>query len=671
MCERHCRSSAWMLLPLLAIASLVPVNAQTTTSPRPAAELLDLSIEDLMQVEVTTVTRLTESRKDTPAAVTVITQEDIRRSGATSIPEVLRQVPGLYVARLDGNKWSVTTRGFGGRFANKMLVLVDGVSVYSPLFSGTFWEVENVLLEDIERIEVVRGPGGAGWGANAVNGVINIITAPAGKTPGGLLRLGAGTEERTRAGVRYTEEISDALKLRVSGQYSNRGDQRALGGGDAYDSYWSANSQLRLDWEPEGPDSLTFVAKALRNEFHETYRLASQLPPYSIEYGDNSYVEHGNLMLRWKRQLDEADEIQLQAYLDHWRNSAVVLLDERHVADVEAQRRFSFGEGHELVYGAGVRYVWDEIKSRYATFDPGVNDETTFSAFGNLSLWAVPEKLRFVLGMRVEHNDYTGLEFEPTLRLSWLVNEKHTLWGAVSRAVRVPARGEIDIFLPAMAGPGFVAGLNGSPDLDSENLVAYEVGYRYVPSTRFTLEATAFANRYDDLRTLELRAPYLRVWDGWPVWAIPVQPFNNMEALAVGGSVAIDYQPRPWWSIRASYAYLNVDLDLNAKTIDFISSEFAGDSPRNQITLWNSFDIGKRVTLDVLTQYVDDLSTLDVESYVNANIRLGWRPREDLELAITASHLLDPSRLEYRASLLDTLPSEIQRGVYAEISWKF
>lgn len=663
--------SAGLSLSLVLISSLAAWSAMAEETPKGAADLLEMSLEDLMQVEVTTVTRLTESRRATPAAVTVLTQEDIRRSGATSVPEVLRQVPGVYVSRLDGNKWSVTSRGFGGRFANKMLVLVDGVSIYSPLFSGTFWEVENVLLEDIERIEVVRGPGGAGWGANAVNGVINIITAAPSKTPGGLLRVGAGTEERARVGLRYTEEVSEDLRLRISGQYMNRDDQRSLGGGEAFDSYWSGNSQLRLDWTPEGQDSLTFIAKALHSEFNETYRLGSQLPPYMRDYPDNSYVDQGNLMLRWKRQLDEGEELQVQAYFDHWRNSSVVIMDERHVVDLEAQHRLPIGNGHELVYGAGVRHVWDEIGSRYATFSPEENSETTYSAFANLSLWAIPDRLRFVLGTRAEHNDYTGLELEPTLRLAWTPGEKHTLWAAVSRAIRAPARGETDIFLPALAGPGFLAALDGNPDLDSESLLACEVGYRYMPSTRFTVEATTFINQYDDLRTLEVQAPYLKLWDHWPVLVIPIETYNNMEATAVGGSVTIDYRPRPWWRLRASYAYLNIDLDLDAKTFDFISADAAGDAPRNLITLWNGFDITKNVSLDVLTQFVDELPALDVESHINASIRLAWRPREDLELALNGSNLFAPSKLEFRSSLLDTLPSEIQRGVYAELSWKF
>lgn len=661
------RASVVCLLSFLLLASV----SQGEESRSTAEELLDLSLEDLMQVEVTTVTRLTESRKDTPAAVTVLTQEDIRRSGATSIPEVLRQVPGVYVARLDGNKWSVTTRGFGGRFANKMLVLVDGVSIYSPIFSGTFWEVENVLLEDIERIEVVRGPGGASWGANAVNGVINIITFAAAKTPGGLLRVGGGSEERTRLGLRYTEKVSEDLSLRFSGQYMNRGNQRSLGGGEAFDWYWSGNTQLRLDWTPDGPDSITFVAKALYSELHEVYRLASPLPPYSSAYKDTSDVEHGNLMLRWKHKIEEDDEVQVQAYFDHWRNNSVVIGDERHVLDLETQRRQGFGDGHEVAYGIGVRHVWDEIESGYASFLPPTHNETTYSAFANVSLWAVPERLRFVIGARAEHNDYTGIEIEPTVRIAWTPAPKHTLWAAISRAVRVPARGETDIFLPSLAAPGLLASLNGNNDLDSESLVAYEIGYRYVPSTRLTLESTAFINDYTDLRTLEVQAPYLRLWQGWPVLNLPIEAMNNMEALSVGGSVALEYRPRDWWRLRASYAYLNVDLDLNARTIDFISDDAAGDAPRNIVSLWNSFEITKSVSLDLLTQFVDELPALRVKSYVNADFRLSWRPRDDLELALMGKNLWAPSRLEYRASLLDTLPSEIQRGVYAEVSWKF
>ena len=635
-----------------------------------AQELMDLSIEDLMKVEVTTATRMKERRSDSAAAVTVLTQEDIRRSGATSIPEVLRLAPGVQVARLDGNKWSVTARGFGGRFANKMLVLVDGVSIYSPLFSGTFWEVENVLLEDIERIEIVRGPGGSSWGANAVNGVINIITFPASKT-GNLMRVGAGTEDKVRVGARVSEQVSENLALRVSGNYMDRGTQRRTGGGEAFDDYDTMSTQFRLDWTPPGPDHLTLQAKAFHGTFHETYQLGVQYPPFSAEVPDESYVEQGNLMLQWTHAFDEDDKLQVRAYVDHWRNDSVIILDERQVADLEIQRQQVVGNGHDIVYGIGVRHVRDDIQAEYAYFDPRKSEETTYSAFMNAGLWAVPEKLRFVLGVRMEVNDYTGFEMEPTLRAVWTPNEKHTLWGAVSRAVRVPARGETDIFLPSFAGPGVLAALDGNPDMDSESMISYELGYRYFPRPTLALESTLFFSNYDKLRTLELSTPYLDLWNCLPTLVIPAMTRNNLDATTIGGSVSMDWRPKEWWRLRTSYSYIDLDLELKTRGIDLFTLEAEGDVPRHIVTVWNAFELSERVSLDAIVQYVDELPTLRVEDYFDATVRLSWRPNDAWELSLAGKNLLAPSKLQYRSSLLNTLPSEIQRAVYAEASWSF
>lgn len=633
--------------------------------------LLELDIEELIQIEVSTVSRKKEPKQQTPAAVTVITQEDIRRSGATSLPEALRLVPGLAVAELDANKWSVTARGFGGRYANKLLVLVDGVSIYSPLFSGTFWEIENLLVENIDRIEVVRGPGGAAWGANAVNGVVNIITKSAKDTQGGLLRIGAGTEKRAQIGLRYGEEINENLHLRVSTQYRNMDNYELESGEEAKDRYSLSGLQLRLDWTPSTGDELTFSAKGASASIHETYLLAQPLPPYQSPYNDDNYVNHGNLMLRWRRTFHDGDDFQIRAYYDYWRNGSVIIDDRRQVIDIEVQRRQTLGADNQLVYGGGVRHVWDDVHARYAQFHPARNDETTYSAFAHLTVPLLDDRLKLIAGARLEHNDYTGFEIEPMARFVWSPNHRHTLWGAVSRAVRVPARGETNIYIPAMAGPGFLAALNGYEDLDSESLMAYETGYRFAHGNNFSLEANAFFNDYAKLRSIELMFPRPILWEGLPTLLFPLEARNNLEGTTIGGSVSMDWRIRPWWRMRTSYAYIDADLRFTRPVIDFISKAAEGDVPRTTVTLWNSFELTKRTSLDILTQYVGRLSRLDVPDYVDLDVRLAWRPNDSMELALIGQNLLEPERLEYRASLVDTLPSKVQRGVYAEWSWSF
>jgi iron complex outermembrane receptor protein len=658
------------VLILLGCAGLggTPAFAQTGNAAS-AEDLLNLSMEDLMKVEVSTASRHSESRKQTPAAITVLTAEDIRRSGATSLPEVLRLVRGVYVARLDANKWSVSSRGFGGRFANKMLVLVDGVSIYSPLFSGTFWEAENVMIEDIERIEVIRGPGGATWGANAVNGTINIITKPASET-GNLLRAGTGTEDRARLGVRVSEQVSEDLALRVSGQYLHRGEMEFPQGGGSLDEYYGGDTQFRMDWNPNERDHLTLAAKYIHMKAHESYVLAQRFVPWSRTSHDISLLDQTNLSLQWNRQQDHGGEMTLRAYFDYWDNRSVVLDDRRYVVDVEHEWRRPVGDRVELVYGGGINHVWDDIGARYGAFFPEHTSDTTVDFFGSISYWAVPEKLRLVAGTRAEMNDYTGFEIEPTLRATWLAAENHTVWASISRAIRVPARGETDIFLPSLGFPGGYAALVGNDGMESESLIAYELGYRFTPRPTLALELELFFNHYHDLRTIELTRPYV-AWQPAPMLVVPFVSRNNMEAESAGGSIFIDWRPVERWRLRAHWTYFNLTLRPQFRTLDLLTEDATNDAPRHIFTIWNSFDITPKVTLDAILQYTDRLDGLDVEDYFTANLRLGWKPREDLEIAIVGSNLLEPERLEYRSSLVNTETALIERGIYAEVSWQF
>lgn len=654
-------------LGLMIAAAITPVAAG---QGEPSESLLNMDLEDLMQVEVTTASRLGESKREAPAAITVLTQEDIQRSGATSLPEVLRLVPGLYVARLNANKWSVTARGFGGRFANKMQVLVDGQSIYSPLFSGTFWEVEEVVLEDVDRIEVLRGPGGATWGANAVNGIINIVTKSARDTDS-FVRVGGGSEDPARLGLRYTEHFSEDLAMRVSGQYLHRGQMDSPTGGAAHDDYDLTNLQLRLDWAPPGPDELTFIAKGLTSRVHDSLLLAQPLPPWQVNSRDISTYDQLNAQIRWRHERTNGGDFQLQAYADHWHDDSIVIDDRRQIADIEAQWRTDPDARVEWAYGLGMRYVRDTIDSRYATFDPEREDALTYDVFASMGAWAVPEKLRVMLGARVHWNDYTGVEVEPTARVTWLPAEKHSVWAAVSRGVRVPSRSERDLLLPNFGFTGVMIPLDGSKDLESEVLLSYELGYRFMPKPDFAIEVATYVNHYDKLRTVELDYPRVDFWEGWPALLIPFEARNNMEATVMGGSVALDWRPREWWRVRGSWAYLNEHLNPQFRSLDIITEQTSRDTPRHVFTLWNSFDITPKVSLDSLLQYVDRLDGLDVDDYVIANLRLGWRPREDLLLSLVGTNLLDSSHLEYTSSLVNTEVAEIERGIYAEVKWTF
>ena len=472
-----------------------------------------MTIEELMNIQVYSVSRKLQRVQDSAAAVFVITGEDIRRSGATSIPEALRMAPGIDVARIDGNKWAITSRGFNSQFANKLLVLIDGRSVYTPLFSGVFWDVQDTLLEDVDRIEVIRGPGAALWGANAVNGVINILTKTAKQSQGGLLTAGAGNVENGFGGARVGGKRGDTLFYKAYAKYFNRDGGLDARGNEGSDQWNLLHGGFRLEWEPSERGQFNVQGDIYGGKVGQRLTAADlSSPSLTRTFDERSDVSGGNVLGRWTRKLTDGSEFRLQAYYDRTGRQIGEARLSQDIFDVDFQHRFRVGERQEILWGLGARMSRDRFEGgTMFVLDPVHGREHMFSGFVQDEIDLLPRLLRLTLGTKIEYNRHSDFEFQPNARLIWTPDPRHSLWGAVSRAVRTSSRADRDIsidivVLPAGApGNPFPAPLlvtvKGNPEFDSEKLIAYETGYRFRPTDRLSLDGTLFFNEYDKLRT--------------------------------------------------------------------------------------------------------------------------------------------------------------------------
>jgi iron complex outermembrane receptor protein len=665
------------------------------------ADLLSLSLEELIEVEVSSVGRKLQRVSEAPSAVYVISKEEIRRSGVTSIPEALRLVPGLSVARIDGSTWAVASRGFNGRFLNKLQVLIDGRSVYSPPFSAVYWDMQDTLLDDIERIEVVRGPGGTLWGANAVNGVINIITKTAKDTQGGLVKAGVGTEEGFSA-VRYGAKAGDRAYYRAFVKYFDRGRQNDypyegnedLGDvrdfGEAHDDWNAFRGGFRYDAETDGQNDFTLQGQAYSGTAGTNMLLASLDPStsYFDEQASDTSFAGGFLLGRWQHQFAGDGDLALQIYYDHgYRDEQAIARTTWDVLDVDFQHRFQLSQHQELLWGVGYRLIIDEMEDgeRVQFTDKSSNDQL-FSFFMQDEISLIPDKLRLLIGSKFEHNDYTGFECQPNLRLVWTPGSRHTLWGAISRAVRTPSQMEStgSIFYAALP-PDYLFPSGGLPskvvlyatdDFDSEKSLSYELGYRFMPHSGFSIDTALFYSRYWDHRTSEPAGVAVEYYPGTMFprnLLLPNHEQNGLEAQSYGLEVAVDWHVRPWWRLQGTYSLLKLDTWADSDSNDIFSSMLYEDSsPQQQWSLRSSFDIGRDWDVDLWLRYVDPVTVYVVEigAYYSLDVRLAWRPMPGLELALVGQNLLEHQHTESQVEF-GTVSTGVPRGVYGQITWQF
>jgi iron complex outermembrane receptor protein len=677
-------SLAWML-SMLAFFSL-PALSHAQLDPEPdfaTSSLKELSLEELMEIEVTSPGKKLQKLSDVPAAVYVITNDDIRRSGATSIPEALRLAPGVQVARIDANKWAISVRGFDDRYANKLLVLMDGRTVYTPSFSGVFWDIQDTMLEDIERIEVIRGPGAALWGANAVNGVINIITKKAEETQGGLIAAGGGTEERGFGGMRYGLKIGSEAYARGYIKYLNRDGGVNGSGKDTADNWDVLRGGFRLDWQGSQGDSLTFQGDLYDGSYGTTGDVPLLSPPYMQKTDDHGWTFGGNLLSRWEKVLSPTSELALQAYYQRdERGDIEVKKYVEDTIDLDFQHRFHLGESQDIMYGAGYRYIHDRLTDGFLiSLSPDHQSRNLFSAFLQDEITLIPDLLRVTLGSKFEHNDFTGFEVQPDFRFLLTPHPRHTIWGSISRAVRTPSRAESDVRANYRAVPPGVPGNPGplpvlissfgDRDLDSEVLLAYELGYRAQLSQTFSFDLVGYYHHYDRLIGVIPAAPFPEADPSPPHLVVPGVFANDQKGEVYGVELASDWLLLPWWRMRLSYTYQKMDLRLTGAGagIEGQTGYIEKQSPDHQISLFSSLDLPGNLTFDTWMRYVDELPSMGVRNYLNLDLRLAWRPLPGLELSLVGQNLIDTSHQEFVS--IEGISTRVERGFYGKVVFEF
>ena len=663
--------TGWLLAAGVACADApIPVAA---TAP----DLTQLSLEQLVRLDVTIANKSPHPWFETPAAVAVITADDIRRSGATSIPEALRLAPGFEVARVDGHTWAISARGFNSIFSRDLLVMIDGRSVYTPLFSGVFWDVQDVLMEDIDRIEVVRGPGGTLWGANAVNGVVNVITKSARDTQGGLITAGGGTEERAFGAAQYGGKISDEAYYRVYLKAFLRDEQVFDNGHKAADDWWQQQGGFRLDWEPPGNNRVTFQGDMYGGQQRETFSISTTNgPSYGRIFNDRITVAGGNILSRWTHKCANDSEFALQLYFDRTERDLSIFGEKRNTFDIDFQHRWRLGERQEIVWGLGYRASHDDIKTTdILQFDPPHRTVQLGSAFLQDQITLVPDRLALTLGSKFEHNDFTGFEIQPSGRLSWTPTHRQTVWAAISRAVRTPTRVDQDMARfdqePQLQGTdaqGRVVWatprIRGNPGMDSEKLIAYEVGYRVQPHDRVTLDFAGFYDVYNDVRSVQngTMDP-----SQYPLIIQNLEFGNQLQGHMIGGEVVSQLEIAPWWRLQATYSLLCPHISATrAGTVQ----DQEHSSPKNQAGLRSLLDLPGHWEFDCGVRYVDHLQAGHWPSYIVADVRLAWKPTKHLELAIVGQNLGDDHHPEF-GSEFDYVRTQVQQSVYGKVTWRF
>lgn len=608
-------------------------------------KLKALSLEELLEVEVTSVSKRKEKLTETASAIQVISSQDIRRSGATSVPEALRLLTNLQVAQVNASQWAISARGFNNVLANKLLVLIDGRVVYTPMYAGVFWDVQNLLLEDIDRIEVISGPGGTLWGANAVNGVINIITKTSAESRGLYVEAAAGTELKGLGSIRYGGKINDDLDFRVYGTGFKRDNTIFQDSVDANDDWQMAQGGLRLDWTPGKADVFTFLGN-----------LYDGRPDPD---GNNPVVAQGNNFLaRWTRSISEHSDVQVQTYYDYtWRDFRNGFAEKLTTFDIEAQHRSKIGRRHELIYGLGFRSMNHNVTNlELFAFRPAQKSLYLFNVFAQDEIEIVPEKLRAVLGLKVEHHTYTSFQYQPNVRIAFTPRQNQTLWAAISRAVRNPARIDREFFLDLAPGLSFISGSEFEP----EEVLAYEAGWRRHLGNKFSTSISAFFNAYDNIRSVE---------PGPAPFGIPVTFGNGVKGNSYGVELSLSGHINKWWSVRGGYTYLEKDLYLKPGSADQNKATAESNDPNHQALVQSNMQVSEKIELSTVLRYVSELPEPHVSGYFGVDLRVALKLIEPLEISIVGQNLLSDHHTEFIPS--SPAPKDIERSFYAKLVCRF
>ena len=659
---------------LLALAS--PVTAQQKDK-----DITDLSLEDLMNLKVTSVSKKDQKMSQAAAAVFVITQEEIRRSGAANIPDLLRMVPGMDVAQINANSWAISARGFNSQFGDKLLVLVDGRAVYTPLFAGVNWETQDVPLEDIERIEVIRGPGATLWGANAVNGVINIITKKAADTQGVLVVAGGGTQAHAFGTTQYGGKLGERASYRVFTKYQDNKSFPDLSGQNARDGWHLLHGGFRIDDNISKKDSLTLQGDIFTgNEGASIVHIFSVDPPITDLQFKITGLSGGNILGRWGHTYSSRSDMTFQFYFDNYTRSGPEAWETNNTLDFDFNYHLAWGERQDLIMGAGYRHNSDRtVGTIDQAFNPANRTLQLFSSFVQDTVTVKPDRVFLTLGTKLEHNDFGGFELQPSVRLAWTPSSKHTFWAAISRANRTPALKDTDLVagLAAFPDPGGTSTpvevvLFGNPHSKSQHVLAYEIGYRAQPYRKLSFDAAAFFNVYDHLITNEPGTPFLQTDPPPSRFIVPLLEANQMHGTTVGGEISATWKVTPRWTLSPGYALLRTHLHTDATSQDTtLGPDTEGSNPRQQGQLRSHLELPRGFTWDASAYFVGPLPFQHVHSYTRLDTQLNWQLPNGVLLSVVGQNLLQDHHVEFQDLFALVNPSQVKRSVYAKLTWRF
>ena len=669
------RGPATGALRVVLVASVLAATSTVLRAQQLAAtqvgELKRLSIEQLTNVEVTSVTRSPQALSQSAAAVAVVTSGEIASSGAMNVPEAIRYVPGIHVAQLTASQWAVSSRGFASTNSPDLLVLSDGRSIYTPLYSGVFWDVQDYLMPDIDRIEVVRGPGAALWGSNAVNGVINVITKSAQDTQGGWLEAGTGSEERALAAAQYGGEVANDVYYRVFAKYQDHAAEDHPASASA-DDWQLGHFGFRTDWKADSADAFTVQGDAYGGRIGQVNPSVNIIgrpgPVGPLRVG----VTGGNLLERWRHTMSDDSDFEVRLYYDYTHRNDPTFVDDLGTLDLDFQEHLPLGASQAITWGFTGRTMNDRNTGKgLFALDPPDSRDNVYSGFAQDEI-TLPHSVRLTLGTKLEHNDFSGFEVQPSVRAAWDLTGTQTVWGAVSRAVRVPTRLERDIDVDATDPAGNpVVVLLGNRNFHAEQVFAFELGYRWQPLPDLSLDLAAFHNRYTGLASLELGTPFLDAATGQII--VPLFNENMIDGHSTGIEGLALYSPVAWWRLSVDYSY--IDMRLTPRGQDLNRDSFVeGSTPRNQVGLQSDFDLPDDISLHaglrvlsavrMLPEIVDGTGD---PGYEELDINAIWRAAPHLTLSLEGSSLLHASHVEFGDA---QERSAIKRSVFGRVTWE-
>jgi iron complex outermembrane receptor protein len=633
--------------------------------------LTQLSLQELGNIEVISVSKTPGALRKTPAAIDVITQEDIRRSGATTLPDVLRLAPGVAVARIDSDHWSVGIRGFGDQFSKSVLVLIDGRNVYTPLFAGIYWGAQDTLLEDIDRIEVIRGPGGTAWGANAVNGVINIITKSSKDTQGLMASGRAGTVDHGIGELRYGGGSGSALTYRVYGKGFKRGGEFHTDG-HQFDAWHMGQTGFRVDRDTAS-DNLTIQGDAYKATEGQSVMFGSFSPLSDITSYEPVHLSGGNAQLLWRHTFASTNDVQFRAYYDRTSLLGPQLGETRNTVDLDVVHHFGGLARQDVRWGLGMHLSPSRFTQTVPTLDLTSHDETDsiYSVFAQDEIALVPDRVFLTVGAKLEHNNFTGAEVQPSLRMMWTPTERQSTWFAVTRAVRTPSQLEQNVRLVRFlqATPPTFLQITGSSSFQTERVVGYEAGYRLALGNQAFIDVSTFRNRHDDLEsfgqgTIALAAsPTPHV-----LFTLPYA--NGAAGVSKGFEVASDWKMSRWLQIKPSYSYLNIDVHSTLAAADVLGviPTYNGSSPAHQAMFQALLTLPRGWEVDQTYRHVSALAARATPAYTTLDARVGYRFSRSLDVSVVGQNLLQDHHAEFGHDPGPTV--YIKRALYAAVTWR-